>query len=170
MQWINVGLYHAKAIKAVKKRVQRGKRKAAKKALLEEARKYLRPADIQAEVQRLVTQRANRVLGIKPEPRQVPVRPQYPQIPKYRPGMAGEDFYQTREWKELRYAALVRYNRTCQCCGATDTIIHVDHIKPRSKYPELELDSKNLQLLCEPCNIGKSNKDMTDWRSDTKAY
>jgi 5-methylcytosine-specific restriction endonuclease McrA len=27
----------------------------------------------------------------------------------------------------------------------------------------LRLD--NLQVLCEPCNLGKSNRDETDWRS-----
>jgi|LakMenE18May11ns_1017448.scaffolds.fasta_scaffold9737470_3 5-methylcytosine-specific restriction endonuclease McrA len=76
-------------------------------------------------------------------------------------------FYDTREWKELRYQALKIYGPRCQCCGASPAdgiVIHVDHIKPRSKYPELELDIKNLQILCEPCNIGKSNKDDTDWR------
>ena len=49
-------------------------------------------------------------------------------------------------------------------CGSTERI-HVDHIKPRSKYPELELDINNLQVLCEDCNIGKSNIDETDWRT-----
>jgi 5-methylcytosine-specific restriction endonuclease McrA len=42
--------------------------------------------------------------------------------------------------------------------------MHVDHIKPRSKYPALELAEDNLQVLCELCNIGKSNTNETDWR------
>jgi 5-methylcytosine-specific restriction endonuclease McrA len=53
------------------------------------------------------------------------------------------------------------------CCGASakDGIrIHVDHIKPRSKYPKIELDINNLQILCDDCNIGKGNWDETDWR------
>jgi hypothetical protein len=46
--------------------------------------------------------------------------------------------------------------------------MHVDHIKPRSKYPDLELSRQNLQVLCEDCNLGKSNKYEDDWRnSDT---
>lgn len=53
------------------------------------------------------------------------------------------------------------------CCGAnpSDGVkMHVDHIKPRSKFPELALVLDNLQILCEDCNLGKSNKDETDWR------
>ena len=80
-----------------------------------------------------------------------------------------KSFYNTQEWKALRYAALKAAGGSCQCCGATAKSsgkpLHVDHIKPRSKFPELALDRNNLQVLCEPCNIGKSNKDQTDWRS-----
>jgi len=43
-------------------------------------------------------------------------------------------------------------------------VIHVDHIKPRSRYPELSLEIENLQVLCEDCNMGKSNVFETDWR------
>jgi 5-methylcytosine-specific restriction endonuclease McrA len=45
-------------------------------------------------------------------------------------------------------------------------VIHVDHIKPKSKYPELALEYNNLQLLCEDCNLGKSNKYETDYRPE----
>ena len=83
--------------------------------------------------------------------------------PAYKKGM-GIEFYKTREWLELRYKAIVKHGKTCQCCGSKKTPIHVDHIKPRSKFPDLELDINNLQILCEDCNIGKSNKDVTDWR------
>lgn len=82
----------------------------------------------------------------------------------YIAGMKGVDFYRTREWAELRYKTLVKYGKVCQCCGADKVVLHVDHIKPRSKYPHLELDIDNLQVLCETCNVGKSNKDVTDWR------
>lgn len=73
-------------------------------------------------------------------------------------------FYQSREWLELRYRVLAKYGRTCMCCGRTDGEMHVDHIKPRSKYPELELIFSNLQILCRHCNVGKSNKDDKDFR------
>ena len=80
---------------------------------------------------------------------------------------ADEGFYKSREWKALRYQALVLHGGRCQCCGATaqdGAVLHVDHIKPKSKYPALALEITNLQVLCADCNMGKSNKDETDWR------
>ena len=73
---------------------------------------------------------------------------------------AAGDFYNSRQWKELRFMALNLCDGTCQLCGAraSDGVqIHVDHIKPRSKFPELALDLDNIQILCADCNIGKSN-------------
>lgn len=78
-----------------------------------------------------------------------------------------DSFYFSREWRELRYKALKIHGRKCLVCGAQppEVILHVDHIKPMSKYPQLRLKLDNLQILCEDCNIGKSNKDETDWRT-----
>lgn len=76
-------------------------------------------------------------------------------------------FYESDEWRALRYQALKVYGRKCSVCGATPEsgkIMHVDHIKPRSRFPELALLLENLQVLCEDCNIGKSNKDTIKWR------
>ena len=71
-------------------------------------------------------------------------------------------FYQSREWRELRYSVLRDSGFACKCCGRSPSkdriTLHVDHIIPRSKSIELQLDSSNLQVLCEDCNIGKSNK------------
>ena len=78
-----------------------------------------------------------------------------------------DNFYKSREWRALRVKALVNQGRKCCMCGRTPNdgiILHVDHIKPRSKYPELELKLRNLQILCEDCNLGKSNKYEEDWR------
>ncbi|MDE2096550.1 MAG: HNH endonuclease [Patescibacteria group bacterium] len=72
-------------------------------------------------------------------------------------------FYASDAWLRLRYAAIAKYGRKCMACGSTDKI-HVDHIKPRSRFPELELELSNLQILCHDCNMGKSNVDYTDWR------
>jgi hypothetical protein len=80
--------------------------------------------------------------------------------PSYQRGM-GSEFYQTREWRELRWKVLIAGNGKCNECNrgkADGIILHVDHIKPRSKFPELELVFTNLQVLCEDCNIGKSNR------------
>jgi len=77
------------------------------------------------------------------------------------------NFYDTEEWRKLRYEALKRSNGRCQLCGngrEQGAILQVDHIKPRSKHPELEHDPSNLQVLCKPCNLGKSNRDSVDWR------
>jgi 5-methylcytosine-specific restriction endonuclease McrA len=80
--------------------------------------------------------------------------------------LPSEEFYASLSWKKLRYQALTQASGKCQCCGATGdkSPLHVDHIKPRSKYPDLALDINNLQVLCADCNIGKLNKDETDWR------
>ena len=83
-----------------------------------------------------------------------------PQAPIYRHGM-GSEFYSTREWRSIRYDVIRSSDGKCKECGrsrADGIIIHIDHIKPRSKFPELELLFANLQVLCEDCNIGKSNK------------
>ena len=79
---------------------------------------------------------------------------------------AQDDFFSSREWLRLRYQTLLRYGRRCMCCGTTAGIIQVDHIKPRSKRPDLALDPENLQVLCKDCNQGKSNIDSTDFRPD----
>lgn len=73
-------------------------------------------------------------------------------------------FYETSAWQDLRYRVLRYYGRVCMLCGARNCELHVDHIKPRSKFPNLELSFDNLQVLCRSCNFGKSNKDDTDWR------
>ena len=76
-------------------------------------------------------------------------------------------FFDSPEWRELRYKALLKYGRKCRCCGATPetgAILQVDHVKPRSKYPTLALDINNLQVLCKDCNLGKGSWDKTDFR------
>lgn len=73
-------------------------------------------------------------------------------------------FYRSRAWRQLRLKAFARYGRKCACCGARNTELHVDHIKPRSKFPKLALDIRNLQILCRDCNLGKSNVLEADFR------
>ena len=81
--------------------------------------------------------------------------------------ISNKAFYCSREWRELRVKALIKHGRKCCLCGRTvkdGIILHVDHIKPRSIYPEQQLELSNLQILCEDCNLGKSNKYKDDWR------
>ena len=73
-------------------------------------------------------------------------------------------------WRKVRYEALIRSNGLCECCGATvkssGEPLHVDHIKPKSLYPELQYQLSNLQILCADCNVGKGNWDETNWRKN----
>lgn len=80
---------------------------------------------------------------------------------------AAQTFYNSSEWRKLRYQALKLYGAKCACCGRTakhGCVMHVDHIKPRSKYPHLALEITNLQILCDECNVSKSNTDDIQWR------
>ena len=80
--------------------------------------------------------------------------------------MNADEFYASWEWKRVRYEALKRHGAKCMLCGATandGARICVDHIKPRAKYPELQIDIMNLQILCNDCNMGKGRWDETDW-------
>lgn len=81
-------------------------------------------------------------------------------------------FLLSYEWRRLRMEVIKERGRRCECCGLVPTkdngvVIHVDHIKPRRKYPELALTKANLQVLCEVCNHGKGSWDETDWRADS---
>lgn len=89
----------------------------------------------------------------------------YPPTYKYQAGLKKE-FYQTQEWRTVRYQAIRSSDCRCVFCGAAKgdktidgrkVIIHVDHIKPRSRFPLLELSLENLQITCEDCNLGKAD-------------
>lgn len=76
------------------------------------------------------------------------------------------EFTRGRKWRTCRYATLMQQGNWCRACGGRppEKVLHVDHIKPRSKHPELALDLSNLQVLCRDCNLGKGNSDEIDWR------
>ena len=60
-------------------------------------------------------------------------------------------------WR-LRALVLMRDSARCQLCGATPqdgSKLHVDHIFPWSEGGETVIE--NLQILCDRCNIGKSD-------------
>lgn len=73
-----------------------------------------------------------------------------------------DGFYESRAWRMMRYVAFRVYGSKCSVCNRDDTEMHVDHISPRSKHPERELDLNNLQILCKECNLGKSDWDEND--------
>jgi len=64
----------------------------------------------------------------------------------------------------VRFEVFRRAKAKCQACGvsAKDQPLHVDHIQPRSKGGRNDIS--NLQALCAPCNLAKSNRDNTDFR------
>jgi 5-methylcytosine-specific restriction endonuclease McrA len=127
----------------------------------EKAKKTLAKLAAQSpEIQKLISQRAY-TISKKKTKKEKPVG--LHNAPIYQKSM-GSDFYMTKEWRQVRYSVFVKYGKICMCCGTKDGYLHVDHIKPRSKFPELELEISNLQVLCEACNVGKSNLDQTDWR------
>lgn len=76
-----------------------------------------------------------------------------------------DPFFGSEQWKNLRKQVFAKYGKKCMKCGNTKRVMHVDHIKPRSKHPHLEFDFNNLQVLCAPCNVKKSNIDETDYRN-----
>ena len=77
-------------------------------------------------------------------------------------GSHEESFYNSEGWKVLRKKAFQKYPSICMRCGNKD-FLEVDHVKPRSRYPDLELDIDNLQILCRDCNLSKGVKDSPNW-------
>lgn len=76
-------------------------------------------------------------------------------------------FYASLEWKKVRYDVLKESNGRCCLCGRSakdGVVLQVDHIVPLSKDWSKRLDKSNLQVLCEDCNLGKSNRDSINWK------
>lgn len=74
-----------------------------------------------------------------------------------------KNFYESNDWKRLRYKTIAKFGGKCQACGNRGEI-HVDHIKPIATHPHMAYDEDNLQILCKDCNIGKSFLSSEDWR------
>lgn len=66
---------------------------------------------------------------------------------------------QHKEWKRLVLEKAdyqceecgKKHGRYCSCCGEK-VVLHIHHIKPYSKYPELRYDVKNGKALCSLCH------------------
>jgi 5-methylcytosine-specific restriction endonuclease McrA len=144
------------------------------KMLFEHAKQI--PLEIRAELSvksardRLIEQDMNTALGNTGRKVRTEREPRRIRRVKASPadfGGSDQEFFRSREWQELRYFVLKKYGAKCQCCGAgraDGKVIHVDHIKPRSRFPLLQWEVNNLQVLCEDCNLGKGAWDRTDWR------
>ncbi|PXX48019.1 HNH endonuclease [Aquitalea magnusonii] len=80
-----------------------------------------------------------------------------------------KEFEQYWSWSSIRAEVISTWRRGSKRCNGCGTLIrgkkiHVDHIKPRSKYPDLIYLKSNLQVLCNKCNMYKHNYDGEDWR------
>ena len=81
-----------------------------------------------------------------------------------------QEFYRSPEWRILRQNFLRRRTRIegryiCDFCKnpiGHDGDITVDHIKPRSKFPDLAMNIDNLLLACRRCNSSKGSKLLSD--------
>lgn len=61
-----------------------------------------------------------------------------------------------------------RDNNTCQDCGLDEKgILVVDHIRPKSIFPELMLVLENLVLLCPNCHARKTLRDIAQYKITT---
>ena len=70
----------------------------------------------------------------------------------------------SKGWAKARYEALRCAGGKCALCGASSKdgfVMHVDHVIPRSKGGKSTID--NLQVLCDVCNIGKSDRHSDRW-------
>jgi|SRR3990167_6301904 len=88
------------------------------------------------------------------------------------PSKRGENHYYWKggKWKYIKRLVLIRDNFTCQICGMReDEIMVVDHIKPKSVFPELELESSNLIVLCPNCHARKTIREKKQ-KYDRKFY
>ncbi len=72
-------------------------------------------------------------------------------------------FYGSAEWRLLRAKIMQEHKNICVMCHTTlrEADITVDHIMPRSKYPNLSLDAANMQILCRSCNSSKGARVMS---------
>jgi hypothetical protein len=71
---------------------------------------------------------------------------------------SSRQFYSSPEWVELRRRVINEDGVVCRLCHEPindPENLTVDHVKPRSRHPELALDRANLRVLCRPCNSRK---------------
>lgn len=72
--------------------------------------------------------------------------------------------------KGVRFEVLKRDKFTCQYCGAKapDVLLHVDHVRPVADGGDNVL--MNLITACEPCNLGKSDRKLSDTSAVSVAH
>lgn len=66
-----------------------------------------------------------------------------------------EEFYKSKQWRQMRAAVLRRDGYQCRRCrryGKLRQATTVHHIKHLDEYPELALDPDNLISVCTACH------------------
>lgn len=91
-----------------------------------------------------------------------------------KPSRKKDPFYDSHQWKTLRYEILKESDGRCSLCGRskndvrddgiTKVCLSIDHIISRSINKDLELDKNNLQILCTDCHEARKVNDRTDFR------
>ena len=74
-----------------------------------------------------------------------------------------QTFYSSPEWQTLRQQVIIEEGSKCHLCNVMikdPTDVTVDHIRPRSRYPNLALVRSNLQVLCRRCNSRKGTSEI----------
>lgn len=72
--------------------------------------------------------------------------------------MERDRFYSSSEWLALRAQVISENGAVCSLCRRSITPgedLTVDHIRPRSRFPDLALSRENMQVLCRSCNSSK---------------
>jgi len=78
------------------------------------------------------------------------------------PEISGAEYQQgTLAGYEVREYLLAKFDRTCAYCGATNTPLNIDHIRPRSRGGTDRVS--NLVLACIDCNQSKGNTNLETW-------
>ncbi len=80
------------------------------------------------------------------------------------PDISGIEYQQgTLYGYEVREYLLEKWNRKCAYCGATDTRLEIEHIKPKSKGGSDRVN--NLAIACHDCNQAKGNQEIEQFLS-----
>jgi len=95
-------------------------------------------------------------------PEKAVFRPALPM--SFQPGLNGTDMATKRKSisKKIRFEVFKRDGFKCQYCGAAapEVLLEIDHIQPVSK--EGAHDILNFLTACQPCNAGKSDRQLSD--------
>ncbi len=82
-------------------------------------------------------------------------------------------FYSSPEWLKTRELVIKEEGHTCSECHKRinkKSDITVDHILPRSKYPDLALKRDNLRVLCRSCNSSKGDREESELLISNSIY